>query len=293
MAADQKVQLSLTMRTRGTLSIRDPFPAEPLQLIITIKQTASPLPDRPVAVLTKYCCLDNTPGEDAFRLRNMCSPHIIPPDAPCLAPELRLHPGSTTTHIRVGGDPDLLKRPKEDGWHDFTFLTVPPVGQGHAEATFTLPPSRLVCYVGLKEFPREFGGGRTEDPSITEAKLLRYLRPGDTYGIPPPSVVDLKPERWAFGSLEGEEGLRKKMVTRRSFPDDLPLVRAEGDDETDEVAKNMKDYVQRCRVNLRTGERKPNIREMRCEGWVFGEPQAGIVMTVDEEHSDATFALTE
>lgn len=77
-----------------------------------------------------------------------------------------------------------------------------------------MPKPHSRCYVGLKEFPREFGGGRTEDPSITEAKILRYLRPGDTYGIPPPSVVDLKPEWWAFGSLEGEEDLRKKMITR-------------------------------------------------------------------------------
>jgi hypothetical protein len=37
IAAAQKVQLSLTMRISGILSIRGPYPADPLQLIITVK----------------------------------------------------------------------------------------------------------------------------------------------------------------------------------------------------------------------------------------------------------------
>lgn len=294
----QSVQLSLSLDTAPphTISIHDPSPAEPLKVILTLKQIASPFPDRPITILTKYCCLDNSKGADAFRLHNMGSPHIVPPDTQCPTPELFLHLGSRVTHCRVSGDPDLLKRPEEDGWYEFTFITIPPVGHGHAEVEFDLPPSRLVRRVGLKDFPRKFGRGpQHDDPSTIETKMIRFLRPGDTYSIRP---WNLEPAWWAFGSLEGEGGLRTKKIARWTLPDDIPLVRGEGEDETDEVSHRLRDLVDLHEVNyLRTrscveDEDIPDIRKMRADGWVFGEPTSGLSIVLDNEHREATFTIT-
>ncbi|KAI0405283.1 hypothetical protein F4802DRAFT_563801 [Xylaria palmicola] len=233
--ARQQVQLTLSLRTSPphTISIHDADPAEPLKLIASVRQTESPFPDRAITLLTKYSCLDATPGEDAFFWRAMSQPKLVrdaegdDEDAPCPAPELPLQPPQRISGIRVSGDPDLLKRPADDG---FTFITVPPVGEGHAEVTFELPPSRLV---------RRLGG---KDEAVAD-KMRRFLRPGDTYRI---AAGKLGVNWWAFGALEGEDGLmKKKKIARWTFPDDLPLVREPGDDETEDVAHRLRDLVDR------------------------------------------------
>ncbi|KAJ2985358.1 hypothetical protein NUW58_g5576 [Xylaria curta] len=136
----QQVQVTLSLRTSAphTISIGDADPAEPLKLIASIRQTASPFPDRAITLLTKYSCLDATPGEDAFFWRAMSPPKFTRSaddknhNALCPAPELPLQPPQRISGIRVSGDPDLLKRPTDGG---FTFITVPPVGKGQAEVT--------------------------------------------------------------------------------------------------------------------------------------------------------------
>ncbi|KAK8058424.1 hypothetical protein PG994_008872 [Apiospora phragmitis] len=190
-----KVQLSLSLSTSPphTISVHDPYPSEPLKLVAAIEQVASPFPERAVTILTKYSCLDTTPSEDAFFLRAMRSPQITVPDAQCPAPELPLRPvAAHITTTRVSGDPDVLKRGEDAG---FVFVTVPPIGRGHAEVVFELSPARLVQRLGDKD-------ERVQD------KLLRLLRPGDTYKITPNDFESIK--WWSFGSLGVEEGLGEK-----------------------------------------------------------------------------------
>ncbi|GAW25821.1 hypothetical protein SAMD00023353_1302530 [Rosellinia necatrix] len=155
-----QVQLTLTVRTSPphTISISDPNPAKPLQLICTIAQTASPFPDRAVTMLTKYSCLDTSPLEDAFFLRAMSSPKLVSEpgseqSAQNAAPELPMRPvGKHITTTRISGNPDLARRGGQVG---FTFLTIPPIGQGQAEVRFDLPPSKNAQTPRRQEqFPR-------------------------------------------------------------------------------------------------------------------------------------------
>ncbi|KAF2854223.1 hypothetical protein T440DRAFT_270729 [Plenodomus tracheiphilus IPT5] len=278
----QKVQVSIHLSTSPphTISINDASPSEPLKLIATIKQTASPFPDRAVTILTKYSCLEvDTPGsEGAFFIRAMTSPQITVPDETCPAPELPLRPTKRVTITRISGDPDLLKRGEENG---FSFVTVPPVGQGHAEVVWELPPSKLLLRLGNKGEP-------------IEEKMKRFLRPGDTYKIVPDN---LRIQWWTFGSLEGGEGLENKKIARWSLPDKLSLVRKPGEDETDEVAHGLLDWVDLHNVNSLSSrsavenEQIPDIAKMRSEGWVFGEPKAGLEMTVKNKEEGAQFTI--
>ncbi|KAK6193480.1 hypothetical protein LQW54_012418 [Pestalotiopsis sp. IQ-011] len=277
-----QLSLGLTTSTPHAISIHDPYPSTPLELIASIKQTSSPYPDRAVTILTKYSCLDTTPSEDAFFIRAMRSPQITVPDTQCATPELPLRPvARNITTTRISGDPDLLKRGDDDG---FRFITVPPVGQGDVQVVFELPPERLVERLGDK------------DESVQD-KLIRLLRPGDSYKV---VVRDLSIRWWAFGSLHGEDGLRSKnKIARWTFPDDLPLVRKPGEDETDEVAHRLRDLVDLHDVNHLSsrsaveGEQRPDIRAMRCEGWVFGEPAGSLVMTAEDQDEGAIFTIKE
>lgn len=279
----RKVQLSLSLSTSPphTISVHHVYPSEPLKLIATVKQMASPFPDRAITILTKYSCLDTTPGGDAFLLRAMASPKITTPDTQCPAPELPLRPvARRITTIRVSGDPDLQKRGENNG---FIFVTIPPVGRGHAEVVFELSPARLVQRLGNK------------DESVQD-KLLRFLRPGDTYRIVP---GDLSIRWWAFDSIEDDRGVGTKKVARWTLPDDLSLVREPGEDETDEVAHRLRDLVDLHDVNYLSsrsavdGEERPVIRRDRLEGWVFGEPEGGLAMVADDADKEATFTVIE
>ncbi|CBY00832.1 hypothetical protein IAQ61_011743 [Plenodomus lingam] len=279
---DQKVHISLhlSISPPGTLSIDDAFPSTPLKLIATIKQTKSPFPDRAITIMTKYSCLEvDTPGsEGAFFSRAMASPQVTVPDPGCPAPELPLRPTKRVTITRVSGDPDLLKRGEENG---FRFITIPPVSQGHAEVMWELTPSKLLLRLGDKG-------------ESLEEKMKRFLRPGDTYKIVPDN---LRIQWWTFGSLDGGDGIGKKKIARWSLPDDLPLVREPGQDETDEVAHGLRDWIDLHDVNKLSSrsavenEQKPDIARMRSEGWVFGEPKTGLVMTAENQEHGAQFTV--
>jgi hypothetical protein len=279
----QKVQLSLHLRTSPphTLSIHDASPSSPLKLIATINQTSSPFPNRPITILTKYSCLElDTPARGgAFFSRAMTSPKITIPDKTCPASELPLRPvGKWITIIRTSGDPDLLKR-EED--LDFTFLTISPVGQGHAEVIWELPPAQLLRRLGDKS------------ESVAD-KMERFLRRGDTYKIVPDNS---RLEWWTFGTLEDEEGRGKKKFARWSLPDDMALVREPGEDETDEVAHRLRDRVDRHDVNYLSSrsavedEQIPDIGKMPAEGWVFGEPNSGLEMVAENKEEGAQFTI--
>ncbi|KAI0855744.1 hypothetical protein F4860DRAFT_495415 [Xylaria cubensis] len=284
----QQVQITLSLRMSPphTISINDADPAEPLKLIASVRQTSSPFPDRPITLLTKYSCLDATPGEDAFFWRAMSQPKLAGGaddengNAPCPTPELPLQPPQRISGIRVSGDPNLLKRSADDS---FTFITVPPMGKGQTEVTFELPPSRLVRRLGNK------------DETVRD-KMKHFLRPGDTYKI---AAARLGVNWWTFGSLEGEDGLLKKKIARWTFPDDLSLVREPGDDETDDVAHRLRDLVDLHDVNSLSsrsaveGEQRPVVREMRADGWVFGEPKAGLNMVCEASEREASFTIVE
>lgn len=280
---DGKVHLSLSLSTAPphALSVHDPVPEEPLKLVAKVEQVASPFPERAVTILTKYSCLDNSPpGDDAFALRQLNSPQLTVADPECPTPEIKLRPTKRVTHIRVGGDPDVLKREEED---HFNFLTVPPVGQGHAEVVWKLTPAKLLQKMG------------DPDESVQD-KLLRLLRPGDSYRIWPESMSICW---WSFGSLEDDEEGPKKKVARWTLPDDLPLVRAPGMDETEDVAHRLVDLVDHHNVNYLSSrsavedEQIPVIKDMRAEGWVFGEPRAGLKMAVKDQGGEAVFTITE
>ncbi|KAK8130591.1 hypothetical protein PG999_002971 [Apiospora kogelbergensis] len=279
-----KVQLSLSLSTSPphTISIHEPYPSSPLKLVAAVEQVASPFPERAVTILTKYSCLDTTPGTDAFFIRAMTSPFITAPDAECPAPELTMRPLLRVNIRRMSGDPDLLKRGEDDP--GFAFVTIPPVGKGHAEVVFELSPAKLVQRLGDSEEP-------------VPDKLLRFLRPGDTYKIRPST---LKIDWWAFGSLgdKGGPGGKIEKVARWTLPDDLPLVRAPGADETEDVAHRLRDLVDLHNVNKLSSrsavddEQRPVVAAMRSEGWVFGEPEAGLTM-VAKEQGEATFTIIE
>jgi hypothetical protein len=128
-----------------------------------------------------------------------------------------------------------------------------------------------------------------------EDKLLQLLRPGDTYEIRPRS---LRICWWAFGSMDGEDGLSRRKIARWTLPDDLPLVRQQEEDETDEVSHRLRDFVDLHDVNrlasrpFYDGEQIPDIGKMRSEGWVFGEPKAGLEMSCGQENY-ARFTITQ
>jgi hypothetical protein len=279
----QKVQLALNLSTSPphTVSSKDTTPSGPLKLIATIKQTASPFPDRAVAMLTKYSCLEtDAPGSDgAFFTRAMASPHIVVQDDQCPAPELIMRPTKRVTITRISGDPDLLKRETEDP--GFNFITVPPVGQGHVEVVWELPPSKLLKRLGDKDEP-------------LEDKMKRFLRPGDTYKIVP---SNLRITWWSFGGLDVEEGSERRRVARWSLPDDLPLVRDPGEDETEEIAHQLRDWVDLHDVNYLSSrsavenEQIPDISKMRSDGWVFGEPHTGLEMIAENKEDGAQFTI--
>jgi hypothetical protein len=113
--------------------------------------------------------------------------------------------------------------------------------------------------------------------------MKRLLQLGDTYKIVP---GHLRIQWWTFGSLEGDEGLKKKRIARWSLPDDLALVRNSGEDETKEMAHRLCDWVDLHNVNKLSSrstvenEQIPDIGKMRLEGWVFGEPSTGLEMTL-------------
>ncbi|KAK8109234.1 hypothetical protein PG984_015035 [Apiospora sp. TS-2023a] len=284
-----KVQLSLSLSTSPphTLSVHDPYPKEPLKLVATVEQVASPFPERAVTILTKYSCLDNSPaGDDAFARLALHSPQLTVADPQCPTPEIKLRPTKRVTHTRVGGDPDILKREAEEY---FDFVTVPPVGQGHAEVVWELSPATLLRKMG-------------DQGESVQDKLLRLLRPGDTYRVWPGSMSICW---WSFDSLGDEAGdglgekKKKKKVARWTLPDDLPLVREPGTDETEDVAHRLVDLVDHHNVNFLSSrsavedEQIPVIKDMRAEGWVFGEPQAGLEMTVKDQGGEAIFTITE
>lgn len=209
----------------------------------------------------------------------MNSPQIIIPDTQCPTPELPLQPGARITFTRISGDPDLLKRGEEAG---FTFVAIPPLGQGYAEIVWELTPARLMQRLGDKD-------------ETVENKFLRLLRPGDAYKIEP---SDLGIRWWAFGSLEGQEGIKKK-VARWSLPNDLSLDRKVGEDETEEIAQRLKDFVDLHDVNHLSsrsaveGEQRPVIRKLRSEGWIFGEPKSGLAIVNETQGEGAVFTITE
>jgi hypothetical protein len=279
----QKVQISLSLRTSPphTISIHEAIPSSPLKLIATIEQTASPFPNRAITILTKCSCLElDTPRNGgAFFSRAMSSPKITETDSSCPAPELPLRPvGKWITITRMSGDPNLLKRPEDPS---IAFITVPPAGKGHAEVIWELPPSQLLRRLGNK------------DESI-ESKMKRFLRPGETYRIVPDN---LRLQWWTFGSLEDEEGRGKVKVARWSLPDDMPLVREPGSDETDEVKHQLCDWVDLHNVNKLSSrsavedEEVPDIAKMRADGWVFGEPNDGLEMIAVNKEVGAQFTI--
>lgn len=211
----------------------------------------------------------------------MASPQVVTADPDCPAPELPLRPvGKQITTIRVSGNPDLLQRDKNDG---FTFVTIPPVGQDYVEVVFELPPENLMQRLG-------------KDEQSVQEKLLHYPRPGDVYKIVP---RDLSIRWWAFGSLDDETSLKGKKIARWTLPNELALDRGPGEDETEEVARKLKDLVNPHNVNSPSsrsaaeGEQIPNIRQTRPDGWVFGEPEAGLVIITTAEDRTATFRVVE
>ncbi|KAI1332647.1 hypothetical protein F5Y16DRAFT_393954 [Xylariaceae sp. FL0255] len=279
----EQVQLLLSLSTcpPHTVAINNASPAEPLRLIASIEQIGSPLPDRAVTILTKYSCLDTTPSEDAFFLNAMSSPRVVAPDTQRAAPDLPLRPVRRhITTTRVSGDPDLLKRGQDSR---FYFITIPPVAKSHTEVIFELPPSRLTDHLGDKN-------------ESLQDKLTRFLRPGDTYEI---EARDLGIRWWAFGSLQDEDGLKGKKISRWTLPDDLSLVREPGEDETEEAVSRLRDLVDLHDVNYLSsrsavdGERMPDIKQMRSSGWVFGEPESRLVMIPEHERTEATFTIAK
>lgn len=290
---DKKVQLSLSLSTSTphSISIHDAYPETPLKLLATITQTASPFPSRGVTILTKYSCLDTSPGgDDAFFIRAMASP-INTNQVDGKPRELPLWPiGRRITTFRVSGDPDLRKRPENDG---FVFLTVPPVGTGSTEVVLSdLAPARLVRR--LRSLTAAEDGGEEGKEEDVRDKLRRLLQPGDVYRIAP---SDLGLRWWAFGSLSGE--LRDKKISRWSLPDDLPLVRGPGEDETGDVARRLQDLVDLHDVNHLSsrsaveGEERPVVAQMRAEGWVFGEPPTGLDLVCAEGKDQAVFEIVK
>lgn len=279
----QKVELTLSLSTSPphTISVDEPSPPKPLKLIAKIRQTASPFPDRAVTILTKYSCLEvDTPvSGGAFFTRAMTSPKVTVQDDKCPAPELPMRPvGKWITITRMSGDPNLLKRSDEDP--AFKFVTIPPVGHGHAEVVWNLPPSKLLKRLGNKNNP-------------LYEKMKRFLRAGDTYKITPDN---LRISWWTFGTFEDDKGNDKK-IARWSLPDDLPLTRDPADDETEEMAHRLCDSVDLHNVNKLSSrsavdnEQIPNVGKMRREGWIFGEPNAGLEMRVDGNGHEAQFSI--
>jgi hypothetical protein len=281
--AGQKVELALSLSTSPphTISVNEPSPGETLKFIAKIQQTASPFPDRAVTILTKYSCLEvDTPvSGGAFFTRAMASPKVTVQDDECPAPELPMRPvGKWITITHMSGDPNLLKRSEEDP--AFKFVTIPAIGHGHAEVVWELPPSKLLQRLGNKN-------------DSLEEKMKRFLRPGDTYKILP---ENLRIPWWTFGSLRDERGDEKK-VARWSFPGDLPLTRDPADDETEETAHRLCDGVDLHNVNKLSSrsavddEPIPKIGKMRGEGWIFGEPNDGLEMRVENDGHKAQFTI--
>ena len=135
-----------------------------------------------------------------------------------------------------------------------------------------------------------------DDSTSLQEKLEHFLRVGDTYQVWP---GDLSIRWWAFGSLEDPEGLKGKKISRFSFPDDLGLDREKGADESEEVVSKMQDLIDLHNVNKLSsrsaveGEEKPDIKKMREEGWVFGEPPGLLKMIAQDEDKVATFKIVE
>lgn len=290
---DQKVQLSLSLSTSApqSISIYNAYAETPLKLLATLTQIASPFPSRGVTILTKYSCLDSSPGgDDAFFIRAMASPTNTN-QVEGTARELPLWPiGRRITTIRVSGDQDLRKRPEGDG---FVFLTVPPVGAGSTEVVLSdLAPARLVGRLpSLAAAEDGEEQGKEED---VRDKLRRLLQPGAAYRIAP---IDLGIRWWAFGSLNQE--LRDKKISRWSLPDNLPLVRGPDEDETEDVARRLQDLVDLHDINHLSsrsaveGEERPVVAQMRAAGWVFGEPPTGLDLVCTEGRGEAVFEIVK
>jgi hypothetical protein len=269
----------------ATLSISNPS-ASPLKLIATIHQTSSVFPDRPITILTKYSCLDTTPREDAFRKGDMHSPELAFSSTRQVdgsAKVLNLRPTKRITFHRISGDPDLAKRTEDPDTPGFTFITIPPVGKGSVQVAWELSAERLMSSLG-------------DDSTSLQEKLEHSLRVGDTYHVCP---GDLSIRWWSFGSLEDPEGLKGKKISRFSFSDDLGLDREKGADESEEVVSKMQDLIDLHNVNKLSsrsaveGEEKPDIKKMREEGWVFGEPPGLLKMIAQDEDKVATFKIVE
>jgi hypothetical protein len=77
----------------------------------------------------------------------------------------------------------------------------------------------------------------------------------------------------------------------------MPLVREPGSDETDEVAHQLCDWVDLHNVNKLSSrsavgdEEVPDIRRMRADGWVFGEPNNGLEMVATNKEEGAHFTI--
>ena len=99
--------------------------------------------------------------------------------------------------------------------------------------------------------------------------------------------------------MEDPEGLKGKKISRFSFSDDLGLDREKGADESEEVVSKMQDLIDLHNVNKLSsrsaveGEEKPDIKKMREEGWVFGEPPGLLKMIAQDEDKVATFKIVE
>ena len=280
-----ELRLKFNFCPPATLSISNPS-ASPLKLIATIHQTSSVFPDRPVTILTKYSCLDTTPREDAFRKGDMHSPELAFSSTRQVggsAKVLNLRPTKRITFHRISGDPDLAKRPEDPDTPGFTFITIPPVGKGSVQIAWELSAERLMSSLG-------------DDSTSLQEKLQHFLRVGDTYRVWP---GDLSIRWWSFGSLEDPEGLKGKKISRFSFSDDLGLDRERGADESEEAVSKMQDLIDLHNVNKLSsrsaveGEEKPDIKKMREEGWVFGEPPGLLKMIAQDEDKVATFKIVE
>ena len=258
----QNVCLSIHLSTSSphTISVSEPQPREPLRLIASIRQEQSPHPTRAITLLTTYTALDNTPNFDSIFWRQFSSPTST-------ADENRviwMHARKTLTRRRISGDVDLRKR------DDHTFITVPPLGQGEAQISFELSPKRLFRLVSRS----------------VEDSLAQY-QPGETFAIRSLGFQDIS--WWTWGALNDE--LKDKKFARWQLP-------LEPSNATD-LASQLRDSVDLHDVNYLSSrsavddEEKPNVQEMKEDGWVFSEPDENLEVRWANMEEGAIFEFVE
>lgn len=252
------------MSDPSTISKSDPRSSESLKWIATLHQVSSPFPDRAITILTTYTMLHNERhhGENyAFRRRLMKSPVSVDDEDR----EIWMYPkGWRINHMDPpSGNPNLRLR------SDMEFVTIPPVGQGEARIERGFSPETLfACY---------------KHPASLEEKLADF-KSGERFAI---KVEYRYMGWWTWGSLDTD--LKSKKFARWSFPEELPLNRAPEDDETEEMSHRLEDPVDGHDVNHLSSasavenEDVPNIRQMRREGWIFGEPTDGIEVVAKDK----------